>query len=95
MRTVDKNEPVKLNNFKVNFIDTASLNPEPKLGNKLVDLVFKECRPTQNDRVQAFTRAEAEAELTSRLGTSRAGTEEDQTPWYTKWKKSFLASNRF
>ena len=60
MRTVDKNEPVRLNNFKVNFIDSASLNPEPKLANKLVDLVFKECKPQQNDRVQSLTRTEAQ-----------------------------------
>jgi hypothetical protein len=30
LRTVDKNEPVRLSNFRVNFIDAACLNPDPK-----------------------------------------------------------------
>jgi len=45
MRTVDKNEIVKLVNFQINFIDSAFLNPDPKKGQQLIDAVFKNSKP--------------------------------------------------
>ncbi len=30
MRTNDKNEAIKLSNFRINFIDASLLNPDPK-----------------------------------------------------------------
>jgi hypothetical protein len=40
MRTNDKNESVKLQNFSVNFIDATMMNPDSRTSNKVSDLVL-------------------------------------------------------
>ena len=43
MRTNDKNEAVKLANFRINFIDAPLLNHDQKQSAKLTDLLLREC----------------------------------------------------
>lgn len=90
VRTNEKQERVKLENFRVNFIDSQLLNPDPKQTNRVVDLIFKENKPKQDDEINEHTRAKAKEELLKKIGNSRKGTEMEQTPWYTMWKQSFL-----
>jgi hypothetical protein len=86
IRTNEKNERVKLENFRVNFVDSNLLSPDPKVASKVVDAIFSDKRPKQNDEIHEHTRRKAEEELLTRIGNSRKGTEMEQTPWYTMWK---------
>ena len=45
IRTNEKNERVKLENFRVNFIDSNLLAPDTKIGQRVVDSIFKEKKP--------------------------------------------------
>lgn len=40
IRMNEKQERVKLDNFKINFIDSNLLSPDPKLNTKLVEAIF-------------------------------------------------------
>jgi hypothetical protein len=53
------------------------LNPDPKVSGKLVDLVFKENAPKQDDTIHELKRQDAQEELLKRVGSSRKGTESE------------------
>jgi putative heme degradation protein len=95
LHTVEKNERVKLQNFKINFIDSAYLNPDSKKGTNLIDTIFEYKKPIQNDTVTKLSRQESEQEFFNKLANSRKGTEEEQTPWFSMWKQAYLANHRF
>jgi hypothetical protein len=76
MRTNDKNDAVKLQNFRVNFVDSQMLRPDPaRTGNKVVDLIFKECKPRQDEKIKNLNRNQAKQELIDKIGSSRKVTE--------------------
>ena len=62
------------------------LNPDPRLSDKVVSNVFKENSPKQDDTIHELKRQDAQEELLKKVGSSRKGTESEQTPWYTLWK---------
>lgn len=98
IRTSDKNEAVKLHKFRVNFVDSNQLNPDPRQAQKVVDMMFQECSPSAQNKAKSpsnHTRQQAEEELAQKLSRSRKATEESETPWFTNWKKSFFSQNRF
>lgn len=78
MRTNDKNDAVKLQNFRINFVDSSLLKPDPtRTGNKVVDLIFKECKPKQDEKVKNLTRMQAKQELIDKIGNTRKVTEQE------------------
>lgn len=56
LRTSDRNESVKLQNFSVNFIDSNQMTGD----SKILNLVLKECKPKQDDLVCDLTREQVQ-----------------------------------
>ena len=51
-KTVDKNTPYKLSNFRVNFIDSQRMNYDSKFGEKVVAQVIDANKPSVNKSLQ-------------------------------------------
>lgn len=91
IRTNEKQERVKLENFRVNFIDSnLVVNPELRSDNKVIEAILMDKKPTLDDDIHEHSRAKAKDDLLSKIGNSRKGTEMEQTPWYSLWKQFFL-----
>ena len=86
MRSSDRNESVKLQNFSVNFIDSSLM----KMDSKGFKFDFSKCIPKQDDSISNMTRDEAQDSLMDLVGPTRKATEMAQTPWYAYWKRSWL-----
>ena len=86
LRSSDRNESVKLQNFSVNFIDSSLMTVDSK-GFKFD---FSKCTPKQDDSISNMTRDEAQDSLMDLVGPTRKATEMAQTPWYAYWKRSWL-----
>jgi hypothetical protein len=71
LRTSDRNESVKLQNFSVNFIDSSLMTMDSK-GFKFD---FSKCRPKQDDTISTMTRDEAQDSLMDLVGPTRIATE--------------------
>ena len=63
IRTNEKQQRVKLENFKINFIDSNLLTPDPKMSSKLVEVIFKENKPHLDDEIHEHSRKETKEEL--------------------------------
>jgi hypothetical protein len=97
--TVDKNDPIKPHKFRVNFVDQSTMSMsaqgDNRMGKRLDDLLFKESKPLLQHAQHEVGRHVAKELIDARMGKNRRMTEQDQTPWFSKWKQNFLAMNRF
>ncbi len=56
VRTSDRNDGIKFQNFTVNFVDSSHMTGDPTI----VNLILKQCKPKQDDHVSDLDRETAQ-----------------------------------
>ena len=63
VKTVDKNEPYKLEKFRVNFIDSNRMSSDSKENARIVEKIFQTCRPAMPENAHKIPKTKNEVRL--------------------------------
>ena len=98
VKTIEKNQSYKFNNFRVNFIDSQSMWDQQKKYDQLPFRILRECEPSvKRDIAENMpkTKEQIHERLLGLIGRNCHATEKQNTPWFTHIKQQFYQSERF
>eukprot|EP00347_Sterkiella_histriomuscorum_P023756 403333495 len=105
LQTCEKNQPFKLKNFKIDFIDSYKIEGNNQHDQSiLIDFIIQNSSPSKFDEssqnintIQTLLNGVKDQEQARRMliGLQDLDRDELLTPWFSKWKRQFLHTTKY